>query len=255
MSIYAVNGNDLTEIANAIRAKRGMENTLKVSDMAEQISLISGGGGIEPPYIGENPVLLGTYSETYHLADTSFVIGSTAPSSTTTILSPVSNKYQLPIDFRGHDIIVIQEMRIVPTHSDDATGTRQIATAISGIYSYSKPTIASLPTSAIGVNATYIYTAHYNASNAFQMSTASTVGMYASLGNTGLSSASSNTPTLRLSTATLGCRATSITSVDNMKKIIDCIWEWNAKIYQVDAWTSTAGYRIKENCELIRNYI
>ena len=45
MTMYSVNGTDLTNIANAIRAKTGEVGTMTVADMPTEIESIGGGGG------------------------------------------------------------------------------------------------------------------------------------------------------------------------------------------------------------------
>ena len=45
MTMYSVNGTDLTNIANAIRAKTGEAGTMTITDMPTEIRSISGGGG------------------------------------------------------------------------------------------------------------------------------------------------------------------------------------------------------------------
>ena len=45
MTMYSVNGTDLTNIANAIRAKTGEVGTMTIADMPTEIGSISGGGG------------------------------------------------------------------------------------------------------------------------------------------------------------------------------------------------------------------
>lgn len=46
MTMYSVNGTDLTNIANAIRAKTGEVGTMTINDMPTEIGSISGGGDL-----------------------------------------------------------------------------------------------------------------------------------------------------------------------------------------------------------------
>lgn len=47
MAMYAVNGDILSDIADAIRQKRDIADAIPVADMAMQIGLIAGGGGLK----------------------------------------------------------------------------------------------------------------------------------------------------------------------------------------------------------------
>lgn len=50
MPKWLINQSTLTDIANAIRAKKGTSGAITVSEMADEIASISGGGGEEPLY-------------------------------------------------------------------------------------------------------------------------------------------------------------------------------------------------------------
>ena len=49
MSKYVIDSSTLTSIADAVRAKTGSTNTIKVSDIPTEISKITGGGGGDIP--------------------------------------------------------------------------------------------------------------------------------------------------------------------------------------------------------------
>ena len=76
MSRYFIEGETLTDIADAIRLKRDTVDEINPEDMPLAISLIDGGGGGDYSnplnYLGPNPTVVYDYTEHFTLADLSF---------------------------------------------------------------------------------------------------------------------------------------------------------------------------------------
>lgn len=78
---YAVKGETLYNIAETIRNKRDIADEITVDDMAMQIGLISGGGGIQNGYIKFNDnisAFIGYYSGTSADIGSQYVFGSSS---------------------------------------------------------------------------------------------------------------------------------------------------------------------------------
>lgn len=236
---------DIQNIANAIREKNGSSDTYKVSEMPDAIKNISGGGGDNAfEFGGLNAQLVANYDEEWGLGDTSFVIGSSASTSSTNIKSPVGNRFTSSnIDVGNKDIVIIQSCSTKPVHSSGASDTAQ-QTGYGYVYlSYwSKKRLtpdAELTTREI-CNIQK-YTLEYLLSGVPTRS-GSNYGFYMTPTAPTLSSVTAQKTTIRCSSPTLFYRvASNMESADNIKKVTACSFKWHVKVYLVDPQSSPGG--------------
>lgn len=240
----------LQDIANAIRLKTGKSDLLTLEQMPSEIaSITSGSASTDVPFIpnGLNAELVGTYNETFTLADTNFVVGSTPSTSATTIKTAVSNRYTTPsITIGDKDIIVIQKCFVTPQYNGEETGKVQdISFAYVHITQIAKGR-RSADDKSLYARRTFYTTAvairYYNSSGVDTIGSAS-YGMYCTPSAATVASTTANATTIRVSSPPLQCRAnTTYSSQANMSKITDCTWTWDVEVYLCDAQSSIASY-------------
>ena len=240
--LYAVPGETLTGIADAIRSKTGSDDFMTVASMAAAIEGISGGGdsGAYFKYSGLSPELISEYHEVYSLADTSFVIGDTAPTALTTIRASEAGKVIIPVNLADIDVVLVETLTVTPTYSSDARDfskqKKYLVSRISWIVNSDTSTddVAASNSSVVGITSTYNY--YYNSRGSQTVTAQAGYGMNGSFQN-GPPLSASNRPdiSIRVGSPTLACRAdTNQSSADNMRKITECTWAWDVEAYRVN---------------------
>lgn len=238
-------------IANSIRSKTGGADAMKVSEMSAAIDGISA-GGTPLKWGGMNGTLLLSKEATFDLSDTSFVVGTTAPTSATSIrasnTSDSRGVYQ-SISVGSDDIVVVQRIIAIPTLTDGSSTVRPVATASVGVHQFAKKqtnmsnigTRYSRGASAVYGNNLYRYVQSSGTETVYSLSSGTGYGLYGTPATPSLSSGTSTTPTLTIGTPALYCRASSsYCSTANMKCITACTWYWRVEVYKVDAMSTLA---------------
>jgi len=247
----------LSAIGSAIRAKTGRNGLLTLAQMPDEIASIETGSS-DVPFIfgGLNAEKVAEYSETFTLADTSFVIGSSESTSATSIKATVSNRFtSASIAIGDRDIIVLQKILVTPVHGSGATGKAQ-ANKYAYVYltqiakGRRSPTVATNYTRRT-VNFGFYQIDYMNASGVQTIANAN-YGFYATPSASTVSSTSASSATVRASSPILYYRASSTyESTTNIKLVTACTWDWDVEVYLVDAQTTpNAGIQALAN-ELI----
>lgn len=242
----------LTAIANAIRSKTGGSTSLTLEQMPTEIANIPTGSTDVPfGFGGVNAQLVDSNTVTFSLADTSFVVGTTAPSSATSIKASTSAYYTTPtIAFGDKDIIVVQSVTATPTHSSSAS-KKAYEQKFCNIYvsSFAKGRASATSTALTtrrSTNSSYSYILYYNTSGTSTIANTS-YGLYATCTYPAFTSTTAASTTLKFSTPTLYARYSSTyESSANMKLITACTWEWKMRVYLVDSQTSPSASIQKE---------
>lgn len=210
-------------------------------------------------YSGTTPTLIASFSDSWTLADTSFVKGSSSSTSATSILASVSNKYATPtIEIGDKDVIIVQKMTASPVHSASASKkAMQIRYAYCFVSYFSKRktnnTSARTTRQTQGIGA-YIND-YYNTSGT-RTRVVSNYGFYMTPtgGSVGNSTAASTT--VRISSPTLYYRvSTSYETAANIKLVTECNFEWRGDIYLVDPFSSLYSMLNEDIDNLIVNGI
>lgn len=197
-------------------------------------------------YSGTNAQLVASYNETYTLADTSFVIGSSTSTSATSIKATVSNRFTSPtIAFGDKDIVVIQRGFVTPTHSASATNKAlQIAYATEyyTVISKRKTTDTSAKTTRQVYNITTGYMNKYYNTSGTITRVASNYGLYMTCSAPSVASATAASTTVRVSSPVLYYRvSSSYESAANIVLVNACDFKWTVDVYTVDAFTNIAS--------------
>lgn len=253
----------LQAIGNAIRSKTGKSDLLTLEQMPLEIASITGGGSAstDVPFIpnGLNAELVATYNETFTLADTSFVVGSTPSTSATSIKATVSNRFTSPsITIGDKDIIVVQKVLVTPQYNGEETNTvRELSYAYMYISCVSKGRRSSTDKTLYIrriVNSQSGFIRYLNSSGVDSINIGTAYGLYCTPSAATVASATANATTVRCSSPSLQCRAsTTYSSQANMSKIVDCTWDWNVEVYLCDAQSSMASYVQDEMFKLMFN--
>lgn len=239
----------LTAIANAIRTKTGKSGKLTLDAMPTEIASIQT-GSTDVPFLwsGKNAVKIAQYDESWTLADTSFVIGSSASTSATSIKASVSNRFTNTTGsptyaYGNKDIVVVQTMGAKPIHDSTATGARQLkyGSVYMTWFSMRKTTDTSNKTTRQPYSCNAYMVKYYNSSNAITRAVAN-YGMYMTAVSPTVASATATSTYVRCSTPTLYYRASSTyESTTNIKLIKDCTFLWHVDIYVVDPFSTVVG--------------
>lgn len=239
--------NKLTNIANAIRTKTGTSGTMTLDQMATAITNIPTGSTDVPfAYGGMNAELIDIYSTQFTLADTSFVIGTSASTSSTSIKASVSNMYTTPtsptVAYGDKDIVVVQSCLTKPTHGSTATNkAMQLATGYQYVsyFSKRKTTDTSGTTYRQSYNLVGYMMKYYNTSGAITRTATTSYGFYQTPTAPTVASTSAASTYVRCSSPTLYYRAnSSYESTTNIKLVTDCTFDWKVEVYTVDAFSS-----------------
>lgn len=232
----------LAAIGDAIRAKTGKTGKLTLAQMPTEIASIQTGSSDEPfPFGGMNAELISTYSESWTLADTSFVIGSSASTSATTIRAAVSNRYtnttgSPTVAYGDDDIVVVQRCLATPVHGSGAVAKAMqlnYAYCYVSYFSKRKTTDTSARTTRQVYNLTGSMNRYYNASGNMTRAVAS-YGFYFSPSAPTPASTTAASTYIRCSTPVLSYRVSSTyESADNIKKVTDCVFDWTVEVYRV----------------------
>lgn len=203
-------------------------------------------------YTGSNPELVAEYNETWTLADTSFVIGSSASTSATSIKAAVSNRFTSPtIAFGDKDIIFIQRCVATPIHSSEATGKVQQNKYVYQYVTYYSKRKTS-PTSAKTTRQAYNLTSYLNDylnTSGVRTRSVANYGFYMTPSAPSVASATAASTTARCSSPVLYYRvSTTYESADNIKLVTDCTFDWNVKVYTLDAF-STLGRIVNDDLD------
>ena len=237
----------LTAIADAIRAKLGTSDQMTLEQMASAVASIpTGSADVHFELSGTNAALVDEQNFSWDLSDTSFVVGSTNPTSATSIRAAESYLYKSPtLAFGNKDIVTVQTVTVTPTHSSGATQK-----ALSKKYIYQYVTWACMArnnaTSATkgtrrSFNIGLGWNRYLNASGTDSIANAA-YGMYATPAAASTASNTAASTYVRANSPTLNCRASATyESQANMLLITECTFEWNIKVYTVDPGSNIAS--------------
>jgi len=188
-------------------------------------------------YGGTNAELVSSYSETFTLAGTSFVVGSSASTSATSIKATVSNRFtSQTIAIGEKDIVVVQRYRVTPTH-DDATGKTQMIRYAGMLVSQAskRKTSDTSANTTRQFNSITSYILKYFNSSGTAARTQTNYGFYMTCQTPSFASSSAASTTVRASSPVLYYRASSTyESTANIKKVTECTFEWSVEVYLVD---------------------
>lgn len=243
---------NIRAIAEAIRQK-GVSGQMTVGDMAGKVLQIpTGSGGVPFRLGGMNAEKVDEYTESWTLADTSFVIGSTPSSST--IKSGISNRfYGKYINFGDKDIVIIVTGSIHPQYSSAATNKARSLSYAGCYYTVisKRPTVdGGAKTERMTYRFNQSFIKYYNSSGSIARA-ASSSGFYMTLAAPTISSTTGSYATVKCSSPTLSCScSTSYLSTDNCKAVTACDFNWSVEVYAVDPFTTPAAEmldRIEQN--------
>ena len=236
--------DSIRAIAEAIRQK-GVSGQMTVGDMAGKVLQIPTGSGGTPFRLGGlNAEKVAEYTETWTLADTSFVIGST--SSSLTIKSSITNRFTSPtIAFGDKDIVIIQTCSAHPQYSSAATNMARTLGYAGCYYSV----ISKRPTADGGVKTTrqiyHITTPnlirYYNTGGGISWNHVS-YGLYMQIAAPSVTSPTAASTTIKCNSPVLknGVSGT-YHSADNSKAVTACDFNWKIEVYAVDPYTTPAA--------------
>ena len=240
-----INESSLTAIANAIRAKSGKSAKLSPAQMATEIAAIeTGGGGAAFEFGGMNATKVATYDETFTLADTSFVVGESASTSSTSIKAAVSNRFTSPsIAIGDKDVIVVQTVDVVPAHGASAVNkAKQERYSVCHVTNISKRrTVGNAAKNTRQALAMNTYVLFYRNSTGSITTATAQYGFYATPATASAASTTAASTTVRVNSPTLGYRVSSTyESAANIKLVTDCEFRWHVDVYLVDPGSSVA---------------
>lgn len=247
--------NRLQAIGNAIREKTGKTNTLTLDEMPNEIlSINTGSSGVPFKYGGFNAVKIAEYSNTFTLDETSFVIGSSANTTASTILASKTDyttqgtktfgtvTHSPTYAFGDSDVVVVQKIEAIPTHNGSdqkAEAIRTVTTAVSH-FTKRKTTDTSANTTRAVTTMSLSMCKYYNTSGAVTRAIAS-YGFYGTPAAPNFSSSTSASTHVRVPTPTLYYRASSTyEKADNIKLVTDVLWKWSVAVYVVDSNSTIA---------------
>lgn len=248
--------DSIRAIAEAIRAK-GVSGQMTVGDMAGKVLEIPTGSADVPFRLGGlNAEKVAEYTESWTLADTSFVIGSSSSTSATSIKAAVSNRFTSPtIALGDKDVVILQTFSTRPQYSAAATNkARQIGYA--GCY-YSviskKPTAdGAAKTQRMVYNITTAYQLkYYNASGAVTRASGN-YGFYMTAAAPTFASATAASTTVRCNSPTLYYRCSNTYhSADNNNAVTACNFDWKVEVFTVDPFTTPTAEMIDRMEEIL----
>lgn len=231
---------------------------VRLGDAIKKLCDGYGGGGAYFKYSGTNPRLIAEHHEEYTLADTSFVIGQTAPTASTTIRASEAQKVSIPVDLSTMDVVLVETLTVTPTYSDYATDigrqTKYVTRRASLISNVDLSTTDNTGSNSSAVSFTITLNTFYSAKNKYTKAVQAGYGMNGSL-PTGPSLSSSARPDtiVRLGSPNLLCRADSNQLTEsNMRCITECTWAWDVEAYRVDKDTSLFGITRSEILDILK---
>lgn len=196
-------------------------------------------------YGGLNAIKIAEYDESWILGDTSFVVGSSSSTTSTSILASVSNKYTTPLSptysYGDKDIVVVQRCLAKPTYNSSVSKKAQqiqyAATYVSWM-SKRKTTDTSQKTTRQVYNSSAYINQYYNSSSAITRAVAN-YGFYMTPSAPTVASATSASTYVRCSTPVLYYRVSSTyMSSANIKTVTDCNFYWHLDVYAVDPFST-----------------
>lgn len=193
-------------------------------------------------YTGTNAQLVHSFSKTYTLADTSFVIGSSEATAATSIKATTANEFTSPtIAFGDNDIIVVQKMLVTPTHGSGSTAkarTNQWCCVYLSTISKRKTTNTSAKTTRQVSTVNSTMHQYYNTSGTLTRG-ANSYGFYAAPQAPTVASATAASTTVRAGSPILYYRVNaSYETAANIKTVTACTWKWTVDVYTVDSQTA-----------------
>lgn len=126
MSKVLVTESYLTDIADAIRAKKGTTDTFKPGEMADEINSISGGATILKPYaIRPDAELVKTWSYDTTLSDEDIDVPAYSTSAITVrATEAMSGTYT--VDTANYDYYVLERFLTIPTYNISTLGKGRV---------------------------------------------------------------------------------------------------------------------------------
>lgn len=253
----------LKAIGDAIRTKTGKSAKLTLAQMPDEIlSIQTGSSDVPFKYGGLNAVKLAEYSNTFTLAETSFVKNSSASTTATSILASktdyttsgtktfASLTGSPTYAYGDKDIVVVQWVEVIPTHNGGDNKAQMIKHSSMMITHISKrkTTDTSAKTTRVARNMSTNMIKYYNTSSAITRADAS-YGFYGTPATPNVASTTSASTYVRVPTPTLYYRvSTSYEKADNIKKVTDVLWKWKLQVYVVDK-DSTLACPINEEID------
>lgn len=126
MSKVLVTESYLTDIADAIRAKKSTSDTFKPSEMADEITSISGGATVLKPYvIRPDAELVKTWSYDTKLSDESINV-PTWSTSAVTVRATEAMSGTYTVDTTNYDYYVMERFLTIPTYNIATLGKGRI---------------------------------------------------------------------------------------------------------------------------------
>lgn len=248
--------DSIRAIAEAIRTK-GVSGQMTVGDMAGKVLEIPTGSGGTPFRLGGvNAEKVEEYTESWTLADTSFVIGSSASTSIVRIKSPDSNRFTSPtIAFGDKDIVIIQTCSTRPQYSAAATNSARTL-GYAGCY-YS---IISKGATADGgakntrriYNMTTPYFIKCYTARGDLTREPYLYGFYMEMETPIFASYTADSTVLRCNSPTLTYRcSSSYHSTANSKAVTACDFNWKIEVFTVDPFTTPAAEMLDRMEEIL----
>lgn len=205
---------------------------------------------------GLNAEKVAEYTESWTLADTSFVIGESSSTSATSIMSAISNRFTSPtIAFGDKDIVILQTVSTRPQYSSAATNkARQIGHAAC-YYSVisKKPTKdGAAKTQRMVYNITTAYQLkYYNSSGAITRAS-NNYGLYMTAAAPTFASTTAASTTVRCNSPTLSYRCSnSYHSAANNNAVTACDFDWKVEVFTVDPFTTPTAEMIDRTEQIL----
>lgn len=248
--------DSIRAIAEAIRQK-GVSGQMTVGDMAGKVLEIPTGSADVPFRLGGlNAQKVAEYTETWTLADTSFVIGSSSSTSATSIKAAVSNRFTSPtIALGDKDIVILQTSITRPRYSAAATNKARELGHVGCYYSVisKKPSAdGGAKTQRMIYNITTLYQLKYYNSSGTLSRASNNYGLYMGMGAPTFASATAASTTVRCNSPTLSYRcSTSYQSAANNNAVTACDFNWKIEVFTVDPFTTPAAELIDKMEEIL----
>ena len=249
--MYAVPGEILGGIADAIRSKTGSDEQMTVSAMAEKIGGI--GGDVPFEYGGFNAELIDDYTETWTLDDTSFVKGASSyPTSATTIKPAVTRKFiGQSYPYGEDDIVVIQTTIVNVEHDSTAENRSKFMRCATQNFSYMSKRLQSIDmypdeirSSSNSISATI--EKYYN-DDGLLTSSSTIYSFTMPVTNPDVANRTAESTTVRCNSPQIMYRVYSgHESQENMAKVIGATFSWNIKVYKVKARSTAISKAFSE---------
>lgn len=245
----------LNAIGDAIREKTGKQDKISLTDMPNEIlSIHTGSPDVPFKYGGVNAIKLAEYETSWDLSDTSFVVGSSASTTATSILASktdyttsgtktfASLTGSPTYAYGDKDIVVVQKFLTTPTHegSNHKGEVVSVACEMVSWFTKRKTTDTSANTTRQATNASTTMCKYYNTSGVITRASAS-YGFYATPSTPNIASATGASTYVRVPTPVLYYRAnSSYETTSNIKFVTDCLWKWKVELYVVDSASTLA---------------